>query len=97
MYLSFHYAARYDQDILFVLPVQTEKKNTTQTYSWKQFFTVFQKEAGAGKHMFLWEIAIILTISQQALKKISHKVSSIKSRTYVQQTVFHVLLRNLLD
>jgi len=29
---------------------------------------VFQKEAGAGKHMFLWEIAIILTTSQQALK-----------------------------
>lgn len=69
MYLSFHYAAHYDQDILFVLPVQTEKKNTNQTYSLKQFFTVFQKEAGAGKHMFLWEIAIILTISQQALKK----------------------------
>ena len=65
MYLSFHYAAHYDQDILFVLPVQIENK---KNYSWKQFFTVFQKEAGAGKHMFLWEIAIILTTSQQALK-----------------------------
>lgn len=65
MYLSFHYVAHYDQNILFVLPVQTEKK---QPYSWKQFFAVFQKEAGAGKHMFLWEIAIILTTSQQALK-----------------------------
>lgn len=29
---------------------------------------VLQKETGAGKHMFLWEIAIILTIAQQALK-----------------------------
>lgn len=79
MYFSLRCAAR-DQDILFVLPVQKRKKKKKKSKKKKninhesnslQFFTVFQKfqkEAGAGKHMFLWEIAIILTTSQQALK-----------------------------
>lgn len=46
-----------------------EKKNQKQRNSIHESNSlVLQKETGAGKHMFLWETAIILTIAQQALK-----------------------------
>ena len=84
MYFSLRCAAR-DQDILFVLPVQKRKKKKKKSKKKKNI----NHESNSLQ---------FFTVFQKFQKEnISHKVPSIKSRTYVQQIMFHVLLRNLLD